>query len=255
MPVQLDMPTILEDETVFIRHAGELRFDDVREKVEHLLSFRFQNELNHVQFMDGYSKAHHGHPSFVEGNRSLLYEWERQGKRAHKLGIELDDLGVDQRGLFDEANYTLDGGRHVQPLFATLVEDWEDMLVWRWLRAQAWCYRSMVEFGSVYVPLSQFAFDQYFDLGLSRWPAGLATDAIEEVGELYRSGAYDRVVSSLQRWYPLALDFVGHGAEQQDEMIDLRVWTRELTSCRSLFEARIAADLAAVGIPARLAQS
>ncbi len=28
MPVVMKMPTILEDETVFIRHAGELRFPD-----------------------------------------------------------------------------------------------------------------------------------------------------------------------------------------------------------------------------------
>lgn len=252
MPVQMKMPTILEEETVFIRHAGEMRFDDVREKVSYLLAFRFQNELNHVQFMDGYGKAHHGHPSFVEGNRSLMYEWERQGKRVKVLGYELSELGVDHEDLFREANYTLEGGRYRQPLFTGLVEDWEDMLVWRWLRAQAWCYRSMVEFGSVYVPLSQGAFEQYFDLGLSRWPAGLSTDAISEVAEVYRSGAYDRVVASLRRWYPLALDFVGHDIEREDEMIDVRVWTRTLSSCRDLFEQRIAADMRAVGIPPRL---
>lgn len=245
------LPEIYEGETVFIRHAGEMRFPDVSEKVVDLLSFRFQNELNHVQFMGGFGKAHHGSESFVEDNRSLLMEWERQTRRVRKLGHELDALGAPSQMLLDEANYSLKGGRFTQPLFTTRLEDWEDMLVWRWLRARAWTYRSIVEFGSVYVPLSQFAFDQYFDLGLSRWPAGSTREPVERVIKFYQSGMHDRFIASLRKWYPLARDFVLQKKHLQEQMIDLRVWTRKLDLAIDLFDSCIKDDMREIGVPFR----
>lgn len=248
MPVVMKMPTILEDETVFIRHAGELRFPDVRERVLEKLAFRFQNEMNHVQFMGGYGKAHHGDAGFVEDNRWVLMEWERQGRRVKNLGMELSDLGVNPQELVDEATYTLDGGRYKQPLFKTVIDDWEDMLVWRWLRSKAWSYRSMTEFGSVYVPLSQFAFDQYFDLGLTRWPADTNKEDANRLRRIYHSGLHDQLVASIQKWYPLARDFVTAASEHEEESIHLRVCTRTVSQVQTLFIQNIREDLRDIGL-------
>ncbi len=238
--------------TVFIRDATEMQDGDVRSAIIHLLHFRLQNEANHIQFMAGYGSAHHGHPSFVEGNRSLLLEWERQGHRVRKLAVELEELNADARAAFSEATYTLEGGSLVHPLFATHYTDWEDMLVWRWIRARAWCYRSMVEFGGLYVPLSQAAFQQYFDLGLSRWPAGSTTQVVERLRDLYQDDGYDRVVASVQRWYPLAWDFLSVDEDRQEDFIELRVWVRTLDLVRKLFRTRIEEDLRLLGIPPRV---
>lgn len=251
MSEEFQMPEIREDETVFIRHTGEMRFPEVHRHVLDLLSFRLQNELNHVQFMGGFGKAHHGHDSFVEDNRSLLLEWERQTRRVRKLGREIDALGGSAQALLDEANYSLEGGHLTQPLFKTELEDWEDMLVWRWLRARAWTYRSTVEFGSVYVPLSQLAFDQYFDLGLARWPAASTREPVERVVRFYQSGLHDRFISSARKWYPFALDFVRQKHQLQDELVELRVWTRKLDLALGLFESCIEDDMREIGVPHR----
>lgn len=251
MTTHFEMPEIKEEETVFIRHAGEMRFPEVRAEVVELLSFRFQNELNHVQFMGGFGKAHHGHDSFVEDNRALLMEWERQTRRVRQLGSELTQLGADAQEMLDACNYSLIGGARTQSLFSTEIEDWEDMLVWRWLRARAWSYRSTVEFGSVYVPLSQYAFDQYFDLGLSRWPAASTREPVERVVKFYQSGLHERFLESLKKWYPLAHAFMQVGREKQEELVDMRVWCRPLDMAASMFESCVRDDLREVGVPAR----
>ena len=248
MPPKFEMPTILEDETVFIRQAAEMRFPEVHDQVVKRLSFRFQNELNHVQFMEGYGKAHHGDSSFVEDNRSVLLEWELQARRVKKIGAELSSLGVDVQQLVDEATYTLDGGTYKQPLFKTSIDDWEDMLVWRWLRSRAWSYRSMTEFGSVYVPLSQFAFDNYFDLGLARWPARSSNESVDKLRTLHQGGLHDRLVTSIQKWYPLALEFFKPGVDDEDECLGLRVWTRSLGQVSELFEMNIEENLRDIGL-------
>lgn len=250
MAHDFQMPEIREEKTVFIRHAGEMRFPEVREAVTELLAFRLQNELNNVQFMGGFGKAHHGRDAFVEDNRSLLMEWERQTRRVRKLATELDELGADAQALLDDCNYTLQGGTRTQPLFATELDDWEDMLVWRWLRARAWTYRSTVEFGSIYLPLSGYAFDQYMDLGLSRWPAASTREPVERVLHFYQSGMHDRFTASVKKWYPLAHSFMKQGREKQDELVDMRVWCRPLDLALSQFESCIRDDMREIGVPA-----
>ena len=180
-----------------------------------------------------------------------MLEWERQTRRVRELGQELDALEADTQGLFDEANYTLQGGAFTQPLFSTKIEDWEDMLVWRWMRARAWSCRSIVEFGSLYIPLSQLAFDQYFDLALARWPAASTKEPVERVAEFYRSGMYEPLIRALHKWYPLGLNFVSFNQEHQDELIDLRVWTRKLDLAVELFEECIKDDMRHLGVPHR----
>src|ERR1700680_1244537 len=151
MPEAYVPPVITEAEPVFIRHAGEVSHDEVRASLVQLLSVRLQNDLNHIQFMNGYGLAPYGDEDYPEENRALMLEWEKQTRRMRRVADELTSLGADAQEMVSEANYWLEKGAFKARLFKTSIESWADMGVWRWLRARAHRYRAMTEFGAIYV--------------------------------------------------------------------------------------------------------
>lgn len=245
-------PRIEEDEPVFIRFDGEVRFDPVRAEIVDLLTFRLENDLNHVQFMGGYALAPFASQSYPEEHRAFLLEWEKQTRRVHWVARELGKLGTDPQPIIDETNYSMGGGKRKHALFATPFQDWIDVLVWRWMRARAHCARAMMEFGSIYIPLSDIAFQTYFDLGLTRWPASSSQAAIERVLEAYRLGGHDRIVEAIRKWYPLAKDYTWAEASKAERRIDMRLWIRGPDQIGPGFEEQIRTDLGVLGIPRRV---
>lgn len=245
-------PQIEEDDPVFIRYHGEVRFEPVREAIVELLSFKLANDLNHVQFMGGYALAPYGSQSYPEEHRSFLLEWEKQTRRVNWTAGELGKLGVDPQPIIDENNYSMGGGKHKHVLFRTPFQDWTDVLVWRWMHARAMCARALMEFGSIYIPLSDIAFQTYFDLGLTRWPASSSQAAIERVLEAYRLGGHDRIVEAIGKWYPVARDYVSVDAAMAPKRIDMRLWIRGPEQVGPGFEAQIRADLLALGLNERV---
>lgn len=241
-------PVIEENEPVFIRHSGEVVHDGIRKALVELLSFRLDNDLNHVQFMAGYGMGPYLSDEWPEEHRTLLLEWEKQTRRLHKVANELQSLGTDPQPLIAAANYWLQGGSFKQPLFATAVSSWNDMLVWRWLRARAQCARSASEFGSIYVPLNDIAFQTYFDLGLTRWPADSALAPVERVRNAYRKGARDELIDSLLKWYPIAVDYLRAGNAKSPAMLDMRLWTRPASAGLRWFERIVRRDLDYLGV-------
>ena len=241
-------PVITEAEPVFIRHAGEVLHDEVRACLVQLLSVRLQNDLNHVQFMHGYGLAPYGDENYPEENRALMLEWEKQTRRMRRVADELTTLGADAQAIISEANYWLEKGKFKTRLFKTSIESWADMGVWRWLRARAHCYRAMTEFGSIYVPLSDIAFQTYFDLGLARWPES-ATDApVLRVRALMRKGDREAVLKAFRKWYPMCIEYMTQNSEIEERCLDLRLCTRGLTMMRPAFERAIRGDLINIGL-------
>lgn len=245
-------PVIEEDEPVFIRHAGEVRSEHLREALVRLLSFRLDNDLNHVQFMHGYGLANYRSDDYPDENRALLIEWEKQTRRVKQVASELTDLGAPTQQLISEANYWLDRGRYKHALSATQIDNWNDMLVWRWMRARAHCARSVMEFGSIYVPLSDIAFQAYFDLGLTRWPAASTGLPVERLVKAYRGGGHDEIVQAIRKWYGVAVSYVSAMSGDAQSLVDMRLWTRDPSIALSWFKSVIQADLMTLGLPARV---
>ncbi len=248
MPEAYVPPVITEAEPVFIRHAGEVSHDEVRTCVVQLLSVRLQNDLNHIQFMHGYGLAPYGDENYPEENRALMLEWEKQTRRMRRVADELTSLGTDAQAIISEANYWLEKGEFKTRLFKTSIESWADMVVWRWLRARAHCYRAMTEFGSIYVPLSDIAFQTYFDLGLARWPESSTDAPMLRVRALMRKGNREAVLMAFRKWYPMCIEYMTQNSEVEERCLELRLCTRGLTMMRVAFERAVRGDLRNIGL-------
>ncbi len=247
-------PVIEEDEPVFIRHAGEVKSDYIRETLIRLLTFRLHNDLNHVQFMHGYGLANYRSDDYPEENRALLIEWEKQTRRVKKVAEELTGLGAPTQDLVTEANYWLARGKHKHQLSSTQIDSWNDMLVWRWIRARAHCARSIMEFGSIYVPLSDLAFQTYFDLGLTRWPAASTGAPVERLVKASRAGGRDQIVESIGKWYGIGVDYVSAMSKDAQPLVDARLWTRAQSASLSWFKEIVRHDLQIIGLPTHSAK-
>lgn len=247
-------PVIDEDEPVFVRHAGEVRHPEMRAALVELLTERLGNDLNHIQFMRGYGMGNYISDDWPEEHRALLLEWEKQTRRVLRVANELEALGTPPQPIVDAANYWLES-KYKHALFATQFDSWNDMAVWRWLRARAHCARSICEFGSVYVPLNDIAFQAYFDLGLTRWPADSNGAIVERVRQICRHGGREEVRASVAKWYPLALDYIVAKQDQTERFMDMRVWTRTPAMARRWFESIVATDLQTLGLPSAASKS
>jgi ring-1,2-phenylacetyl-CoA epoxidase subunit PaaA len=153
-------------------------------------------------------------------------------------------LGDDPDPVADEAERTLDGGRHkVAFLKQPLSYDWVETCPQQMLWARANAISSLACFGSCLVPFAAWAGVHY------RTHTGFFEAWRERTRALLAAGHRDAVQAAVDKWYPHAVDVFGADASPNEERYcQLGIKTAQNAHVRQIFIDFVADDLAALGL-------
>jgi 1,2-phenylacetyl-CoA epoxidase catalytic subunit len=155
-------------------------------------------------------------------------------------------LGEDPTPLADEAERTLEGGRHkVDFLKQPLGFDWIETCPQQMLWARANAVSSLSCFGSGLVPLAAWAAVHY------QGQMGLFEQWRERTRGLVAAGHGAAVQAAVEKWYPYAVDVFGRdGSANEERYCALGIKTAQNGHVRQIFVDFVAQDLADLGLRA-----
>lgn len=204
-------------------------------------------ELNKVQTQNVYILF----PTTYE-NREAARERGHQGERIGELGELLTRLGYNPDADLMRGMTLLEGCGRRPAFFRIPIADWDDFLIFRYLRDRARAYWALGYLGGDYLPLSVIvgrtimhtALASDRPLTYTRW-----TDhQIQRIAEGVKAGKGESLQKSLDKWYALAKAIISSPHEEEELASGVR--QRASTRLVELFADTVIEEMAAVGLAA-----
>ena len=202
-------------------------------------------ELNKVQTQTVYVLF----PTTFE-NREAARERGFQGERIGEIGKLLEDLGHDAAADLMAGMSTIEGAGRRPAFFRTPIEDWDDFLMFRYLRDRARSFWALGYLGSDYVPLAVLvartfmhcAFSSPRPVSFTVW----TRHQIDRIQERVDRGGGSRLQQALSKWYPLAKAIISSANEDEEMAAGLR--NRRSTRLVELFADTVIGELGPLGL-------
>lgn len=217
-----------------------------RAALTRILLTMLQIECNKQQVKDVY--VHFPTP---EENKEAARERGLQGRRIEEIAATLERLGTDPNPGIATGLKAMDGTEHRPALFRTAIADWDDFLMFRYLRDRAQASWALGFLGTDYVPFAVTVARLYMHAALGGqrpteycdWTA----HQIRRLEERIAAGLTDKLQAALDKWYPLALALVADDSHEREEM-DAGVRGRHAVVGEKVFVDKVAAELGALGL-------
>jgi len=202
-------------------------------------------ELNKVQTQTVYILF----PTTFE-NREAARERGHQGERIGEIGALLEGLGHDPAADLARGMASIEGAGRRPQFFARPLADWDEFLVFRYLRDRARSFWALGYLGTDYIPLAvavartlmHCALGSDRPLVYSKW-----TDhQIARILEACAGGRGAAIQQALTRWYPLAKGIIASPREAQELAAGIR--NRPSERLAELFADTVIREMAALGL-------
>jgi len=211
-----------------------------------LLQTMLQIECNKQQVKEVY--VHFPTP---EENKEAARERGLQGRRIEEVAATLQALGTDPNPGIAAGLKSLEGTAHRPPMFKTEIADWNDFLMFRYLRDRAQASWAIGYLGTDYVPFAVTVSRLYMHaaLGTQRPTEYCAwTDhQIARMRERLDAGQKDVLQASLDRWYPIALGLVADTTNEAAEL-EHGIRGRAAVVGEKVFVEKVIAEMGALGL-------
>lgn len=202
-------------------------------------------ELNKVQTENVYIL----YPTTFE-NREAARERGFQGERIGHLGRLLDDLGFDSRPVLAAGMASLEGNGRRPQFYRTPIADWNEFLVFRYLRDRARGYWGLAYLGSDYLPLAVAVARMLFHCALgsdrplvySRW----TEHQLVRMRERVAAGERAALQAAVDKWYALAKAAIASPREAEELAAGVR--SRPSARLTGLFADTVIGELEAIGL-------
>lgn len=202
-------------------------------------------ELNKVQTQTVYILF----PTTFE-NREAARERGHQGERIGEIGTMLAELGHDPAEDLARGMASLAGAGRRPRFFAEPLADWDEFLVFRYLRDRARAFWALGYIGSDYIPLAvavsrtlmHCALGSDRPLVYSHW----SDHQIRRLDEARAAGRGERLQAALAKWYPLAKAIIAGPREAEELAAGIR--NRPSDRLVELFADTVIAELAPLGL-------
>lgn len=217
-----------------------------RDRLMVLLRRMMQAETNKQQVKEPF--VHFPTP---EENKEAARERGLQGRRIEEIARIYDSLGGDSNAEISKGLKTLEGTVDRPVLFRTAIADWDDCLVFRYLRDRAQAAWALGYVGTDYVPFAVTVARLYMHTALGtqrpveycRW----TTHQIVRMEERVRAGKSAVLQAALDKWYPLALALVAPEAGEAEELTS-GVRGRKAIVGEKVFVEAVAREMGALGL-------
>ncbi|MDA0369637.1 MAG: phenylacetate-CoA oxygenase subunit PaaI [Proteobacteria bacterium] len=226
-------------------HPDELA-PEARTALARILQMLLQIECNKQQVKEVY--VHFPTP---EENKEAARERGLQGRRIEEVAAILKAIGTDPNPGIATGLKSLDGTDHRPAMFRTVVGDWDDFLIFRYLRDRAQASWAIGFLGTDYVPFAVTVSRLFMHTALgSQRPTEYcdwADHQTRRMRERLDKGLKDKLQASLDRWYPLA---VALAADTTDEASELAAGIRGRAAVvgEKVFVTKVSEELGALGL-------
>jgi 1,2-phenylacetyl-CoA epoxidase catalytic subunit len=204
-------------ETPRVKMRPEELAPEARDTLANVLQTMLQIECNKQQVKEVY--VHFPTP---EENKEAARERGLQGRRIEEVAATLNALGTDPNPGIAAGLKSLDGTAYRPAMFKTEVADWNEFLMFRYLRDRAQASWAIGFLGTDYVPFAVTVSRLYMHAALgTQRPTEYCdwTDhQLRRIRERFDASLKNDMQAALDKWYPLALAFV---ADTTDEAIEL----------------------------------
>lgn len=219
---------------------------DARAALSRLLQTMLQIECNKQQVKEVY--VHFPTP---EENKEAARERGLQGRRIEEVAAILESLGTDPNPGIAEGLKAMGGTQHRPEMFRTEIADWNDFLMFRYLRDRAQAAWALGFLGTDYVPFAVTVSRLYMHAALGgqrpteycQWTG----HQLRRMQERLDAGLKDTLQASLDKWYPLALSLVAD-ATNEDEELNAGVRARRAVVGEKVFVEQVTQELGALGL-------
>ena len=217
-----------------------------RDRLKVLLRRMMQAETNKQQVKEPF--VHFPTP---EENKEAARERGLQGRRIEEMARIHDSLGGDSNTEISKGLKTLEGTPDRQDLFRTEIANWDDCLVFRYLRDRAQAGWAIGYIGTDYVPFAVTVSRLYMHTALGtqrpveycRW----TTHQIDRMAERVKAGKSAVMQAALNKWYPLALALIATEAGEAEEIAS-GVRGRKAIVGEKVFVETVTREMAALGL-------
>lgn len=226
-------------------HPDELT-PHARIALARVLQTLLQIECNKQQVKEVY--VHFPTP---EENKEAARERGLQGRRIEEVAAILQSIGTDPNPGIATGLKTVEGTAHRPAMFRAPIADWNDFLMFRYLRDRAQASWALGYLGTDYVPFAVTVARLFMHTALgSQRPTAYCdwTDhQIVRLRERLSNGLQDELQASLDRWYPLALALVADTAGEAAEL-EAGIRGRAAVVGEKVFVETVAAEMGALGL-------
>ncbi|MBM3505039.1 MAG: hypothetical protein FJX65_14340 [Alphaproteobacteria bacterium] len=185
-----------------------------------------------------------------EENKEAALERGLQGRRIEEVSGILRGIGVNPDADVAEGLKSLAGTALRPAMFATAIADWDDFLVFRYLRDRAQAAWSLGYVGTDFVPLAVVASRLYMHTALggqrpTRYCAWV-THQLKRIAERLPAKR-EKIQAAVAKWYPLALKLVVPRADEAEERAS-GVRGRGALTCEQVFVNTVTQELGTLGL-------
>ena len=183
-------------------------------------------------------------------NREAARERGHQGERIGELGELLTNLGYDPDPDLMRGMTSLEGCGRRPAFFRTPIADWDDFLMFRYLRDRARAFWALGYLGGDYLPLSVIVSKTFMHTALASGRPLVYTSwsdhQTRRIADCMKAGKRESMQKSLDKWYALAKAIISSPHEQEE--LDSGVRHRPTTRVVELFADTVINEMAAVGL-------
>jgi 1,2-phenylacetyl-CoA epoxidase catalytic subunit len=186
-----------------------------------------------------------------EENKEAARERGLQGRRIEEVAAILQSIGTDPNPGIATGLKSFEGTAHRPAMFRAPIADWDDFLMFRYLRDRAQASWAIGYLGTDYVPFAVTVSRLFMHAALgSQRPTEYCDWTAHQIRRLQErrdAGRKDKLQASLDRWYPLALALA---ADTTDEAVEIEAGIRGRAAVvgEKVFVDKVAEELGALGL-------